>query len=208
MAQHMDVIGGPYLSCHHMRTFHRHSLEWKARCSELQLDPPMTSSAPHIIICPFPSARAIKRRQHSKLSKLLVNISITSSSRLSNKPQTTSLKPNYTNQIPDNYHQSTATQIIMSSFTQTAARRVATLQIPRTLAQSAPRAAFSTSINLQKTPVESAKDALKTVDRAVSNKIVDGIDVACTFCRPPIPCQHPLATTPQHVFRPSCQAAH
>ncbi|KAB5545800.1 ClpP/crotonase-like domain-containing protein [Coniochaeta sp. 2T2.1] len=31
---------------------------------------------------------------------------------------------------------------------------------------------------LQKTPVETAKDALKTVDRAVSDKLVDGINVA------------------------------
>jgi hypothetical protein len=70
----------------------------------------------------------------------------------------------------------------MSSIAQTAARRVATLQIPRTLAASAPRAAaFSTSFQFQKSAAETAKDALKTVDRAVSDKLVDGINMGCTF---------------------------
>lgn len=73
----------------------------------------------------------------------------------------------------------------MSFITETAARRVATLQIPRTLASSAPRAAFSTSIQFQKSAAETAKDALKTVDRAVSDKLVDGINVGCTFLLPP-----------------------
>lgn len=68
----------------------------------------------------------------------------------------------------------------MSSL-QTAARRVATVQIPRTIASSAPRAAFSTSVQLQKSPKDVAKDALKTVDRAVSDKLVDGINIGCRF---------------------------
>lgn len=68
----------------------------------------------------------------------------------------------------------------MSFLTKTSAR-VATLQIPRTIASSAPRAAFSTSVQLQKTPTEAAKDALKKVDRVVSDKLVDGINIGCRF---------------------------
>lgn len=68
----------------------------------------------------------------------------------------------------------------MSSL-KTAARRVATLQIPRTVASSAPRAAFSTGVQLQKSPKDVAKDALKSVDRAVSDKLVDGINMGCRF---------------------------
>jgi hypothetical protein len=67
----------------------------------------------------------------------------------------------------------------MSFLTEAATRRMATLQVPRTMAAAAPRAAFSTSIRFQKTPVESAKDTLKTVDRTVSDKIVDGINIGC-----------------------------
>lgn len=37
--------------------------------------------------------------------------------------------------------------------------------------------AFSTSFVNRKSPVETVKDAAKTVDRAVSDKIVDGIEV-------------------------------
>ncbi|KAK0729511.1 hypothetical protein B0H67DRAFT_466906, partial [Lasiosphaeris hirsuta] len=68
----------------------------------------------------------------------------------------------------------------MSFLTETAMRRVAALQVPRTLATSAPRASFSTSIAFQKTATDSAKDALKSVDRAVSDKLVDGIDIGTT----------------------------
>lgn len=50
----------------------------------------------------------------------------------------------------------------------------------------AQRAAFSTASPLQKTVVDSAKDTLKTVDRAVSDKLVDGIDTASTSS-PPFP---------------------
>ena len=41
----------------------------------------------------------------------------------------------------------------------------------------AQRAAFSTSVSMQKTVTDSAKDALGAVDRAVSDKLVDGIDL-------------------------------
>lgn len=65
----------------------------------------------------------------------------------------------------------------MSFITQTIGRR-ATAIIPR-VATQAPR--FSTTIRLEKGPVEAAKDGLKTVDRAVSDKLVDGIDIAGTL---------------------------
>jgi len=48
-----------------------------------------------------------------------------------------------------------------------------------TRATFAPRA-FSTSFAAQKTTTESAKDTLKTVDRKVSDKLVDGIEVGQT----------------------------
>ncbi|KAI3390595.1 hypothetical protein diail_9112 [Diaporthe ilicicola] len=69
----------------------------------------------------------------------------------------------------------------MSFLTEMTLRRMAT--ISRIAARSsnftstAPRAAFSTTVQLQKNPVDTAKDGLKKVDRAVSDKIVDGIDI-------------------------------
>ncbi|KAH8888502.1 hypothetical protein GQ53DRAFT_767550 [Thozetella sp. PMI_491] len=68
----------------------------------------------------------------------------------------------------------------MSFLTEAALRRVATLQVPRTVATSAPRAAFSSSVIFQKSTVESAKEGLKSVDRAVSDKLVDGINIGAT----------------------------
>ncbi|KAK1753124.1 hypothetical protein QBC47DRAFT_387831 [Echria macrotheca] len=71
----------------------------------------------------------------------------------------------------------------MSFLTEAAARRVATLTttVPRTLATSTiPRAAFSSGVTLQKSATETAKDTLKTVDRAVSDKLVDGINIGST----------------------------
>jgi uncharacterized protein YjbJ (UPF0337 family) len=63
----------------------------------------------------------------------------------------------------------------MSFLTESAVRRVAML--PRAVAISAPRP-FTTSLMAQKTATESVKDGLKTVDRTVSDKLVDGIDAA------------------------------
>lgn len=69
----------------------------------------------------------------------------------------------------------------MSFLTEMTVRRMA--NISRVAARSSnftstvPRAAFSTTIQLQKNPVDVAKDGLKKVDRAVSDKIVDGIDI-------------------------------
>ncbi|KAL3426382.1 lea domain protein [Phlyctema vagabunda] len=57
-----------------------------------------------------------------------------------------------------------------------------TRALPRTTVRAAtftPRA-FSTSFVVRKSPVESVKDGLKTVDRAVSDKIVDGIEAGET----------------------------
>lgn len=62
----------------------------------------------------------------------------------------------------------------MSFITQTIGRRASSI-IPR-VATQAPR--FSTTTRLEKGPVDAAKDGLKTVDRAVSDKLVDGIDIA------------------------------
>jgi hypothetical protein len=75
----------------------------------------------------------------------------------------------------------------MSFLTETTVRRMATFQLPRTLATTAPRAAFSVSVRQQKTATEAVKDGLKTVDRAVSDKIVGGIDISCKseFTSPP-----------------------
>lgn len=65
----------------------------------------------------------------------------------------------------------------MSFLTEITARRMAT--ISRTaITTSVPRASFSTTIQLRKTPVEATKDTLKTVDRTVSDKLVDGINIA------------------------------
>ncbi|KAG8162430.1 hypothetical protein KVR01_008195 [Diaporthe batatas] len=69
----------------------------------------------------------------------------------------------------------------MSFLTEMTIRRMA--NISRTAARSshitstAPRAAFSTTVQLRKNPVDATKDGLKKVDRVVSDKLVDGIDI-------------------------------
>ena len=73
----------------------------------------------------------------------------------------------------------------MSSITGIVSRRAA--MVPRALVAAqvhAPVAtrAFTTTPVTQKTPTESVKEGLKKVDRAVSDKIVTGIDAASTFC--------------------------
>ncbi|KAI1468340.1 uncharacterized protein F4812DRAFT_426337 [Daldinia caldariorum] len=60
------------------------------------------------------------------------------------------------------------------SFLEVTARRLATTS--RVAVVPAPRH-FSTSIAAQKSVTEAAKDTLKTVDRKVSDKLVDGINV-------------------------------
>ncbi len=68
----------------------------------------------------------------------------------------------------------------MSFLIEATTRRVATALPRASIAARAPRA-FSTSIVYQKSPTESVKDGLKSVDRAVSDKLVDGLDAAGTF---------------------------
>lgn len=65
----------------------------------------------------------------------------------------------------------------MSFLTELTVRRMASLQLPRTVATTAPRAAFSISTQRQKTVTESVKDSVKKVDRVVSDKLVDGINI-------------------------------
>ncbi|GAW13393.1 hypothetical protein ANO14919_027780 [Xylariales sp. No.14919] len=62
----------------------------------------------------------------------------------------------------------------MSFLTESAARRMALTS--RIVWVQAPRQ-FSTSIAARKTMTESAKDTIKTVDRKVSDKLVDGINL-------------------------------
>ncbi|TQW08147.1 hypothetical protein IF2G_04023 [Cordyceps javanica] len=57
------------------------------------------------------------------------------------------------------------------------ALRSAARAIPRATNASAARA-FSSTVVYQKTATETVKDGIKTVDKAVSGKIVDGIDAA------------------------------
>ncbi|KAI0544161.1 hypothetical protein F4679DRAFT_589779 [Xylaria curta] len=61
----------------------------------------------------------------------------------------------------------------MSFLSEAAVRRVALAS--RVASVQAPRQ-FSTSIAARKTMTEAAKDTLKTVDRKVSDKLVDGIN--------------------------------
>jgi hypothetical protein len=66
----------------------------------------------------------------------------------------------------------------LTSRTALIARRVATQATKSTIL---PRAAFSTTNPHQKSAVASAKDTLKSVDRTVSDKLVDGIDIGSSF---------------------------
>lgn len=73
----------------------------------------------------------------------------------------------------------------MSAFTQRTAaiaRRVATSTAATnsSLTTTLSRAAFTTTARYQKSPVETAKETLKTVDRKVSDKLVDGINIGST----------------------------
>lgn len=70
----------------------------------------------------------------------------------------------------------------MSFLTQRLPRSLAT-SIPRTLTTTSIRT-FTTSPALSKTATDSVKDGLKTVDRAVSDKLVDGINLTSTSALP------------------------
>lgn len=69
-----------------------------------------------------------------------------------------------------------ATSRRMGAISRTAART--------NLLPTASRASFTTSVRLHKTATESVKDTLKTVDKAVASKVVDGIDAGGTFKEP------------------------
>lgn len=82
----------------------------------------------------------------------------------------------------------------MSFLAETVARRMATA-VPRAAAQAprlaplsaeAPRA-FSAAATMQRSVADSVKENLKSVDRTVSDKIVDGINVGRK-------CIHPLTS--------------
>lgn len=66
----------------------------------------------------------------------------------------------------------------MSAFTKNLVGRMA--MVPRVMAVQAPRT-FVTYPALHKTATQTVADAAKTVDRAVSDKIVDGLNAAGTF---------------------------
>ncbi|KAH8819489.1 hypothetical protein F5884DRAFT_760678 [Xylogone sp. PMI_703] len=64
----------------------------------------------------------------------------------------------------------------MSFLTRTTTSALRSARITPAVTAVAPRF-FSNTAAAQRGPVETAKDAVKTVDRAVSNKIVDGIEI-------------------------------
>lgn len=74
----------------------------------------------------------------------------------------------------------------MSFLIETTFRRLATAPLPatRVAAVSASRT-FTTSFAAQKSATETVKDGLKSVDRVVSDKLVDGINAGGTS--PPSP---------------------
>lgn len=75
----------------------------------------------------------------------------------------------------------------MSFLIETTVRRMATMPMPvtRVAAISASRT-FTTSLAAHKSATETVKDGLKSVDRVVSDKIVDGINVGGQS-PPPLP---------------------
>lgn len=72
----------------------------------------------------------------------------------------------------------------MSFLTEVTVRRLASFQLPRTVATTAPRAAFSISAQRQKVVPDTVKEKLKSVDRVVSDKLVDGINIGCKLKLP------------------------
>lgn len=71
----------------------------------------------------------------------------------------------------------------MSFLTEITARRLAPFSsaLSRTTLTTVPRASFTTTVQLRKSPVDTTKDALKSVDRAVSDKLVDGINIGGAY---------------------------
>lgn len=80
----------------------------------------------------------------------------------------------------------------MSFLTEITARRMAALTRTR-FATTVPRASFTTTFSQRKNVIDAGKDALKKVDRAVSDKLVDAIDIGGTslLCNLPAQVLHP-----------------
>jgi guanyl-specific ribonuclease Sa len=70
-----------------------------------------------------------------------------------------------------------------------------TTRIAATRAPVASRA-FTASAVQNKTVVDTAKDTLKAVDRKVSDKLVDGIEIGGMFTVSPLPCSPPVGVAP------------
>ena len=79
----------------------------------------------------------------------------------------------------------------MSFLTETAIRRLA--MTSRTAMVQAPRA-FSTGVAYRKSATDTVKDTVKKVDRAVSDKLVDGINVTSKVFPQPPPWLHSFIT--------------
>ncbi|KAI1088521.1 hypothetical protein F5B19DRAFT_471055 [Rostrohypoxylon terebratum] len=101
-------------------------------------------------------------------------IATTHLSKISAAQKLQSIQHSRAKQAPSK-HQSTT---IMSFLTEAAARRLALTS--RVIAVPVPRH-FTTSIAAQKTVTEAAKDTLQSVNRKVSDKIVDGINAGETI---------------------------
>ncbi|KAI1497272.1 hypothetical protein F5X99DRAFT_397471 [Biscogniauxia marginata] len=67
----------------------------------------------------------------------------------------------------------------MSFLTEATVRRLSLTSASRIVMVQAPRQQFSTSVVWQKSVTESAKETIKNVDRKVSDKLIDGINVGC-----------------------------
>ncbi|KUJ10699.1 uncharacterized protein LY89DRAFT_689347 [Mollisia scopiformis] len=71
---------------------------------------------------------------------------------------------------------------------------------PLALRASLPTQAFSTTLTQRKSATETVKDAAKTVDRAVSDKLVDGIEIGRMFPLFPLLPLLPHPPFPQQQF--------
>lgn len=94
------------------------------------------------------------------------------------------LFPSLINQLPrTNYHsveRSSITESIMSFLTRTinVSRTAAVVTPVSRIAAVRTSRTFTTSLAAQRTATEAVKDELKHIDRAVSDKLVDGINIA------------------------------
>ncbi|KAI5920548.1 hypothetical protein F4810DRAFT_411086 [Camillea tinctor] len=70
----------------------------------------------------------------------------------------------------------------MSFLSEATARRLSLASTSRIAMLQAPRQ-FSTSIAMQKTVTEAAKDTVKNIDQKISDKLVDGINASSTIAQ-------------------------